>query len=61
MHMTDEFVATIVGIIIFGAGLFSALASISISKVTRCVAMPSYSIYCYVGGGDLVYTSIYDA
>ena len=24
--MTDEFVATIVGIIIFGAGVFSALA-----------------------------------
>ena len=24
----------------FGAGLFSALASISISKVTRCVTMP---------------------
>lgn len=40
MHMSDEFVATIVGIIIFGAGLFSALASISISKVTRCVTMP---------------------
>ena len=40
MHMTDEFVATIVGIIIFGAGVFSALASISISKVTRCVTMP---------------------
>ena len=26
MHMSDEFVATIVGIIIFGAGVFSALA-----------------------------------
>lgn len=40
MHMNDEFVATIVGIIIFGAGLFSALASISIGKVTERFTMP---------------------
>ena len=40
MHMTDEFVATIVGIIIFGAGVFSALASISIGKVTQRLTMP---------------------
>lgn len=40
MHMNDEFVATIVGIIIFGAGLFSALASISIGKITERLTMP---------------------
>jgi hypothetical protein len=40
MSVNDEFVATIVGIIIFGAGLFSALASISISKVTQRLTMP---------------------
>ena len=53
MHMSDEFVATIVGIIIFGAGLFSALASISISKVTRCVTMPRI-----VFTACLLYTSV---
>lgn len=40
MAVNDEFVATIVGIIIFGAGLFSALASISIGKVTQRLTMP---------------------
>ena len=40
MHMNDEFVATIVGIIIFGSGLFSALASISIGKITERLTMP---------------------
>ena len=40
MHMNDEFVATIVGIIIFCAGLFSALASISIGKITERLTMP---------------------
>lgn len=40
MHMNDEFIATIVGIIIFGAGLFSALASISIGKITERLTMP---------------------
>ena len=40
MAVGDEFVATIVGVIIFGAGLFSALASISIGKVTQRLTMP---------------------
>ena len=40
MAVSDEFVATIVGVIIFGAGLFSALASISIGKVTQRLTMP---------------------
>ena len=40
MHMNDEFVATIVGIIILVLILFSALASISIGKITQRLTMP---------------------
>ena len=57
--MTDEFVATIVGgIIIFGAGVFSALASISISKVTRCVTIPRIIFTATMGSGIFIYFAI---
>ena len=41
MQVNDDFVATIVGVIIFGAGLFSALASISIGRITKWMSMPN--------------------
>lgn len=39
MPVPDEYIATIAGIIIFGAGLLSALASLSITRVTRLMGM----------------------
>lgn len=39
MTVPSEYVATIVGIIIFGAGLLSALASLSIARITKLVGM----------------------
>ncbi len=52
MSVNDDFVATIVGIIIFGAGVFSALASISIGKLSRFMPMPRILCVstCGVGG-----------
>ena len=44
MQVNDDFVATIVGVIIFGAGLFSALASISIGHLwCRLICYPPIS------------------
>lgn len=39
MTVPDEYVATIVGVIIFGAGVLSALASLSIAKATKLMGM----------------------
>ena len=52
MQVNDDFVATIVGVIIFGAGLFSALASISIGRITKWMSMPNILLTatCGVGG-----------
>nr|WP_252894183.1 MFS transporter [Veillonella denticariosi] len=53
MNVNDEYVATIVGgVIIFGAGIFSALASLSIGHFSKRLSMPRILLMatCAVGG-----------
>ncbi len=51
MDVDEAFVATIVGIVIFLAGLFSALASLSIGRLTKRMGMPQILVSATIGVG----------